>query len=67
MEQRLSECVRSVEMQLSSETHERRLQLLDLKSHGRDINNLEKVVKKIEKNQNAFEQRMNHMNPHDKR
>ncbi len=53
MEQRFSECVRAVEMQLSSETQERRLQLLDLQSRvceqweadrfERDINILEKV------------------------
>jgi hypothetical protein len=53
MEQRFSECVRAVEMQLSSETQERCLQLLDLQSpvcerweadrFERDINILEKV------------------------
>lgn len=40
MEQRLSECVRAVEIHLSSETH------------------LEKVFKRIEKNQDAFQQRV---------
>jgi hypothetical protein len=53
MEQRFSECVRAVEMQLSSETQERCLQLLDLQSRvcerweadrfERDINILVKV------------------------
>jgi hypothetical protein len=53
MEQRFSECVRSVEIQLSIETQERCLQLLDLQSRvcerweadrfERDINILDKV------------------------
>ena len=68
MGKQLSECVWAMEMQLSIETQERHEELLVLQSRVYerweddrfecDINNLEKVFKRIEKNQDAFKQRV---------